>query len=311
MNYCNLYSAASGEAIIGNAPLWQKAVALEVAAPHWDTLRDKQQPHQAVLQKATKRLSGFGVLVFETDQTPRHATPQAFHLLEPSATGFGQRRVAVTDLCADLETALLGKGAGQAQTQRHLLVCTHGRVDVACAKFGMETARQLEAYTNIIAGRCAHFGGHRFAPTLVELPSLRFWGRLDADTLHTLATHTGDLEQLVQTCYRGWAALDGYTQLLEQQAWLEQGWDWLTCRVSGAVLACEGEWDTGRFVYPTGQENPPAWAEVRLEYQHPNGSSGVYHGVVERCADVESMGGSNCETDVYKQFRLTSFRREA
>jgi hypothetical protein len=305
-NYCNLASVKSGEAIIGNAPHWQMALALEAPMREWDRFRSHRPE---ALNKAASSGLSFGMLLFETKHTATHSQRQLLRCQDNQLEALTSQ-----DIEAELHAALLEPQHWQAlaptpKPERWLLTCTHGRVDAACAKFGIQAAQQLEAYSDVVAlGRCAHFGGHRFAPTLVELPSLRFWGRLQPDTLSSLALQQGDLEQLLCTCYRGWAGLDGYTQLLERQAWLEHGWAWLGYRVSGAVVACEGEWDRQRFVYPSGQDNSPEWAEVRLEYQAPNGARGVYTGVVERCADVLSMGGTDGEAMTYKQFRLSSFR---
>jgi hypothetical protein len=71
-------------------------------------------------------------------------------------------------------------------TVRDLLVCTHGTVDVCCGKFGYPVYQSLrDRYTpdtspGIRVWRASHFGGHRFAPTMLDLAEGRYsvWSRV-------------------------------------------------------------------------------------------------------------------------------------
>jgi hypothetical protein len=327
VQYCNLVSANSGEHIIGNAPLWRTSVALEVPMRDWEATRDraKMTPRRLEILGRTAALGhGFGLMLFETAGTKRSQTIMRVVVTRRRASipgGYASATFVIApENCDDLLAAALLEPARleafarveSPRDERLLLMCTHARVDVACAKFGIPLQRHLERLqiSGVTAARCSHFGGHRFAPTLLELPSNRLWGRLTEATLETLATQRGDLETLLNTAYRGWAALDGFTQFLERRAWLETGWDWLSYRVSGRVTACEGAFDPSRFVYPTGLETPPAWAEVRLDAIRPDGSSLAFTGVVERVADTLSLGATNGESVTYKQFKLSSFSKE-
>lgn len=67
----------------------------------------------------------------------------------------------------------------QAFAGRDLLICTHGTIDACCALFGYPSYRRLRASARasgdeVRVWRSSHFGGHRFAPTVLELPSGRF-----------------------------------------------------------------------------------------------------------------------------------------
>jgi hypothetical protein len=66
---------------------------------------------------------------------------------------------------------------------RDLLVCTHGAVDACCAKFGYPVYRRLRQIAAesalpvpVRVWRCTHFGGHRFAATLLDMPEGRYLG---------------------------------------------------------------------------------------------------------------------------------------
>ena len=75
-----------------------------------------------------------------------------------------------------------------------LLVCTHGRHDKCCAKFGMPVYRRLcELLPADSVWECSHIGGDRFAANVIALPACAYYG----------AVEEADLEPLVRACQRG------------------------------------------------------------------------------------------------------------
>ncbi len=62
------------------------------------------------------------------------------------------------------------------------LVCTNGRRDVCCAERGRPVAAALAERWPEATWETTHLGGHRFAATLLALPSGVTLGRLDAGT---------------------------------------------------------------------------------------------------------------------------------
>lgn len=61
------------------------------------------------------------------------------------------------------------------------LVCAHGRRDVCCAELGRPIATRLAARWPEGTWETSHLGGHRFAPTLLALPSGVVLGRVGED----------------------------------------------------------------------------------------------------------------------------------
>ncbi len=59
------------------------------------------------------------------------------------------------------------------------LVCTNGRRDSCCARFGMPVYDAMSRYARGSAWQCTHLGGHRFAANAVFLPFGICYGRLD------------------------------------------------------------------------------------------------------------------------------------
>jgi hypothetical protein len=124
---------------------------------------------------------------------------------------------------------------------RDILICTHGSHDKCCAKYGNPFYFQA---TNTIANlnldhvrvwRSSHFGGHRFAPTAIDLPEGRYYGALEQDVFRAILTKNGDI-QLFNQVYRGWGILPTAMQILEKELIIRHGWDWLNYKVAGKIL---------------------------------------------------------------------------
>jgi len=124
---------------------------------------------------------------------------------------------------------------------RDILICTHGSHDKCCAKYG--NSFYFHATDNLInlcldhvrIWRSSHFGGHRFAPTAIDLPDGRYYGILDQDSFKSILTRSGDI-QCFNKVYRGWGILPTAMQILEKELILRHGWDWLNYKVAGKVI---------------------------------------------------------------------------
>lgn len=71
------------------------------------------------------------------------------------------------------------------------LVCAHGKRDQCCAVFGRPVATALVAEFGGHVWECSHTGGHRFAPSMILLPSGYSYGRLDAAASTTAVCAAG------------------------------------------------------------------------------------------------------------------------
>jgi hypothetical protein len=181
---------------------------------------------------------------------------------------------------------------------RELLVCTHGNVDAACSRFGYPIYKKLRAEyaaTNakLRVWRCSHFGGHQFAPTLVDLPLGHYWGHLKPEVLDLLVWCNGSVKELYPY-YRGWGGLSKFEQIVEREIWMQEGWDWLQYHKLGRILAQD----------KINQE----WADVRIDFTTKDGtSSGVYEAKVEVSGYVKTAFSSdeNEPLEEIKQYRVS------
>jgi hypothetical protein len=67
------------------------------------------------------------------------------------------------------------------------LVCTNGRRDPCCAKFGLPVYSALATSRGDSVWQTSHVGGHRFAANLVCFPHGIFYGRVSESELETIA----------------------------------------------------------------------------------------------------------------------------
>jgi hypothetical protein len=86
-------------------------------------------------------------------------------------------------LSIDLARLLSGKNTYNEKqvTEPVFLVCTNGKRDPCCAKFGLEVYNQLTEYVGGSVWQSTHVGGHRFAANVVCFPHAIYYGRFNVD----------------------------------------------------------------------------------------------------------------------------------
>jgi hypothetical protein len=104
------------------------------------------------------------------------------------------------------------------------LVCTNGRRDLCCAATGRPVAAALAARWPDATWETTHLGGHRFAATLLALPSGYALGRLEPGTAVTAGKEL-EAGRLPLDLARGRAGLPGAAQVAELHLRRELGLD--------------------------------------------------------------------------------------
>lgn len=183
---------------------------------------------------------------------------------------------------------------------RDILVCTHGTVDVACAKFGYPLYKHMrENYSNeqLRVWRVSHFGGHVFAPTLMDMPIGHYWAYVEEAQAEQIVQRNGDVSAM-RGHYRGWAGVSsGFEQAAECELWQKLGWKCFDYLKSAEVI--------------TRNEDvaDPKYKDVCISYRVPDStiinsqSSRVY---VENEIEIISSTG-NTHTYPYPQYRVKNF----
>lgn len=184
---------------------------------------------------------------------------------------------------------------------RELLVCTHGTVDAACAKFGYPLynyLRKHHASEQVRVWRVSHFGGHVFAPTMMDMPLGHYWAYVGDEQADRIVKREVDVTAL-RGHYRGWAGLEhAHAQAAEREIWQCEGWNWFNYLKLATVLARD-------------EAEEPSWMEIRLDYEVPEtGARGAYEARVEVQQRIETIGTTGYErTYPYPQYVVTQLEK--
>jgi hypothetical protein len=101
----------------------------------------------------------------------------------------------------DLTASIPGE-AHATGPQRLVLVCTNGKRDQCCAIRGRPVAAALAVGTDWEGWECSHLGGHRFAATIMLLPTGDMFGWLDPESAVDVVRRF-DAGQFMLSYYRG------------------------------------------------------------------------------------------------------------
>lgn len=326
--FCSVISKANGEDPIGTAGTYDAFLLIEAKLP-WSGaiwLEAGAMPQQVVdaLQQAWDRGLNFRPLAIAPDR--EDAQPKSVRVMfyQRPAKQFAQFErqefiIPVTQL-GTLVMAILNQpndlpqfaSYQQTGTVRDLLVCTHGNYDVACSRFGYPIYQQLRksyaAGDHLRVWRCSHFGGHEFAPTLIDLPTGQYWGHLEPNILDRLINRDEDVTAL-RSFYRGWAGLTKFEQMVEREIFMQVGWQWLTYLKSGQVLTLDeanADWAEVQidFALPAGQQDLR-----RSELFHP--ATGSYIARVESSSQILKTwdSGHDQPLEAVKQYRVSGLKR--
>lgn len=165
---CSALSAQAGQQLSGTAPTDRVWLFVEQAGD-WAPkvgLKHPQARVQLIRRHGGGSSAGPGARVFWAE-LPADGSPAGVR----------------TGVVADVAQAVRLDPADLTAYDAPLwLVCTHGRRDVCCAEQGRPVAAALAAAWPEETWETTHLGGHRFAATLLALPSAITLGRLGPET---------------------------------------------------------------------------------------------------------------------------------
>ena len=125
----------------------------------------------------------------------QHARPRTLFAAHPAAGWLERSTVDDPADLLELDFDALAGGAtpglGRITDDIAVLVCTNGRRDLCCAEIGRARVTELAPTLGDALWESSHLGGHRFAPTVLLLPSGVVLGR--ASTAQVLAAVGGEL----------------------------------------------------------------------------------------------------------------------
>lgn len=210
--YCSECSRAVGEQVFGTAPRTDVWILLEYdgawgakAIPESDLPGAVKQQMlawgEAIPNCKTLFIKGGargeGVRLFVALSSERDPVLYRFELPD-------------FDALLALEMDAILKRDPRFDAHRHadslIAICTNGRRDVSCAKYGLPVYREMTQHVPGWAWEVTHIGGHRFAGTMVILPDGVVYGQVDPDDAKEIAQKTRDRYVIAEklrgrTCY--------------------------------------------------------------------------------------------------------------
>jgi len=94
------------------------------------------------------------------------------------------------------------------------LVCTHGRHDKCCAKFGYATYKLMHEIAPECVWQTSHVGGDRFASNVISFPTGVYYGHVDDAAAAAMITAENNGEILLEK-YRGRTCFGKFAQVAE------------------------------------------------------------------------------------------------
>jgi len=207
---------------------------------------------------------------------------------------------------------------------RSLFVCTHTHYDVACGRFGtplFKTLRRDYAQAGQLqVWQTGHFGGHNFAPTLIDFPQGQFWGHLQPEILDTLIHRRGEVTALRQY-YRGWGGLSRWGQVVERELWMQAGWSWLSVSKGERIVSQDGGRPLYRLLHwllrwvPTIQaqvllkklDQKRTWANVlitTIDHHHPHAEMHKARVDINHQVMTQLRSGETADLQPVPQYRV-------
>lgn len=182
---CSAASRHDSEPLAGTAPTEAAYLLVEYAGA-WgaQAVADSRLPEdvrrelaglagvRVMLIRRHGGVSGPGTRIFTVVVTPDDCSIETTVLDDPAQ---------LLDL--DLAGLASGRHPGLTPHEGNLwLVCTNGRRDLCCAELGRPVTAALAGRWPEETWETTHLGGHRFAATLLALPSALTLGRLDHES---------------------------------------------------------------------------------------------------------------------------------
>ncbi|MBP5971482.1 sucrase ferredoxin [Brasilonema sp. CT11] len=250
--FCSDNSRQIGEDIIGSATNNQTYILVECPTP-WtaEALNSKWVPENLKLLiekcKSAKIPVRFLLIANNLSHKVDSTTVLIYQKKEGLSNGYRKQEfhlAHIEQVAGVIRKWLSGHSSNyevKSSATRDILVCTHGSHDLCCARYGNPFYCQAVAMCdnlcldNVRIWKSSHFGGHRFAPTIIDLPEARYYGALDQDSFRSILTRTGDINCLNKV-YRGWGILPTSIQVLERELILQHGWDWFDYKVAGRII---------------------------------------------------------------------------
>lgn len=185
---CAEISRLAGEPLAGSAPENAAWLLIEQAPPWGREALTESGLDASIGAELARRAKATGVktaLVRPRGASQPAAGGRRVVVFHAGACFVQTLRLGHDEQLLELDLARLARGqrppGGVDVREPMTIVCTNGRRDACCAFHGPRAAEALARIRPEQTWECSHLGGHRFAATMVCLPTGACFGRLDPD----------------------------------------------------------------------------------------------------------------------------------
>jgi hypothetical protein len=220
--FCSELSRHSGERSIGTASAG--AVWLLVEYPHgWGRRAFEESALSAEIKKffadSMARIKHSRLLFIKTDRGRREERMNLFVVRCRERSPFVARlRLEKYDDVTRFDLAAIASGrdlqGGEVERGPLHLVCTHGRRDKCCARYGVPLYNALREFAGESVWQSSHVGGDRFAGNLVCFPHGLFYAHADAESGRRIVEEYR-AGRVLQEEFRGRACYSHFIQAAE------------------------------------------------------------------------------------------------
>lgn len=114
---------------------------------------------------------------------------------------------------------------------KEIFICVHSNRDQCCGKYGFTLFQKFNEIIhqnnlNFRVWKSSHIGGHRYAPTFFEAPSMRWYGLFDLNLAEDFLLRDKN-KLFVNNNYRGMSGLNNkIASLVEGELFKQYSWEW-------------------------------------------------------------------------------------
>jgi len=208
--FCSVRSKEASEETFGTASTGDAWLLLEYARP-WGAkaFRDSTLPKavKVYLSGLLKSIPRSRVLLIKQTRTIKGPLTLFVARSRESSSSILKYEFLEYEQLLDLDLASALAGGSPSGTtpweEPLFLVCTHGKRDKCCAKFGIPIYKTIQTQVGESSvWQCSHVGGDRFAANVICFPDGIFYGHVTEETAKLIVKEY-DERRIVLTNFRG------------------------------------------------------------------------------------------------------------
>lgn len=249
INECSITTKLSNEYIISSISKIDIQIAIELEEP-WDSIPIKSEkfPHHLIniSQQLVKLKKDFGINYFyKNEYTIKNHTRIFTFIRNSEFEDFNKHEYIIPNnelhyfIQHFIDFYLLNNDnlkkweIFEFKNHKEIFICTHKNRDQCCGKYGFELYEEFDKHINknysshFRIWRSSHIGGHRYAPTFYEAPSMRWYGLFEKNNIPSYLNREKSIFK-IENYYRGTSGIvNKYALLAENELFKKYSWDWL------------------------------------------------------------------------------------